>query len=316
MGIFSRFEDGMEDAFEKAAGSVFKSPIEPAQIAKRAEKQMLREKLVGAGRQYAPTLYTVLVNPKDDKNLFGFYPTLAAEIETYLLAKGNDHDLQFDGRPLVRFIVDEQLKSGKFDVVAENVSAPTIAKLRQEEMEFYGIDTDKQERKSFSGAGIGIEVGVGAGIGAAAVASDAPAFGAAGLRDALQHAHGNHLGLAYAADDNGGVLDQPSLDAPAQAYARSMGNSTIVNLSSGRIFELTRSTMILGRGDTCDVVVNDANASRNHAQLSQDATGRWKIADLDSTNGTQLNGSPVVRALLRDGDRLTVGVTVFEFRER
>ncbi|NLG10510.1 MAG: DUF3662 domain-containing protein [Coriobacteriaceae bacterium] len=304
MGIFSRFEDGMEDAFDKAAGSVFKSPIEPAQIAKRAEKQMLREKLVGAGRQYAPTLYTVLVNPKDDRNLFGFYPTLAAEIETYLLAKGNEHDLQFDGRPLVRFIVDEQLKSGKFDVVAENVSAPTIAKLRQEEMEFYGIDTGKQAHGDFSGAG------------AAAVMSGAPVLGAAGLREALQQAHNNHLDLSYKSDDSDAVLDQPSFDAPAQAYARSMGKSTIVNLSSGRIFELNRTTMIIGRGDTCDVVVNDANASRNHLQLSQDATGRWKIADLDSTNGTQLNGRPVERALLRDGDRLTVGVTVFEFRER
>ena len=146
--------------------------------------------------------------------------------------------------------------------------------------------------------------------------SGAPVLGAAGLREALQQAHGNHLDLAYGADDSDTALDQPSFDAPAQSYARSMGKSTIVNLSSGRTFELSRTTMILGRGDTCDVVVNDANASRNHAQLSQDATGRWKIADLDSTNGTQLNGRPVERALLRDGDHLTVGVTVFEFRER
>ena len=295
MGIFSRFENGMEDAFEKAAGSVFKSPIEPAQIAKRAEKQMQREKLVGAGRQHAPTLYTVLVSPKDDKNLFGFYPTLAAEIETYLLAKGSDQSLQFDGRPLVRFIVDEQLKSGKFDVIAENVSAPTIAKLRQEEMEYYGIDTGNQQRPQeriipVQAAGLG-------------------------LRDALHQVHGDHMGLAYP-DENDAIPEQPALDKPEKAFAHSMGNSVLVNLSSGRTFDLNRATMILGRGNNCDVVVNDANASRNHAQLSQDPTGRWKLSDLDSTNGTQLNGKPVERALLRDGDRLTIGVTVLEFRER
>ncbi|MCQ5071838.1 FhaA domain-containing protein, partial [Adlercreutzia sp. DFI.6.23] len=38
------------------------APLSPVQIAKKAEKQMRREKMVGAGKQYAPTLYTVLVN--------------------------------------------------------------------------------------------------------------------------------------------------------------------------------------------------------------------------------------------------------------
>ena len=41
--------------------------------------------------------------------------------------------------PLVRFIVDEGLRHGKFDVIAEAVAAPLIAQLRQEEMERYGL---------------------------------------------------------------------------------------------------------------------------------------------------------------------------------
>ncbi|HBT95021.1 MAG TPA: DUF2662 domain-containing protein, partial [Coriobacteriia bacterium] len=106
MGVFSKIEGGLDSAFDRAAGAVFRGPIEPAQIAKRAEKEMNREKLVGSGRQYAPTLYTVLVNQSDDNKLFGFYPTMAAEIETYLVGKGTQAGLKFDGRPLVRFIVD------------------------------------------------------------------------------------------------------------------------------------------------------------------------------------------------------------------
>ena len=47
----------------------------PFKITKKAEKQMRREKTVGAGKEYAPTLYTVLVNPDDDRRLFGMYPT-------------------------------------------------------------------------------------------------------------------------------------------------------------------------------------------------------------------------------------------------
>ena len=106
---------------------------------KKAEKQMRREKMVGAGKQYAPTLYTVLVNPDDDRRLMGYYPTLAGETETYLTAKASEQGLVMDGQPLVRFIVDEDLKHGKFDIIAEAVAAPIIAQLRAEEMHRYGL---------------------------------------------------------------------------------------------------------------------------------------------------------------------------------
>lgn len=139
MGFLSRFEGRMEDTFEGAADKMFDAPISPVQIAKKAEKQMRREKMVGAGKQYAPTLYTVLVNPDDDRCLMGYYPTLAGETETYLTAKASEQGLVMDGQPLVRFIVDEDLKHGKFDIIAEAVAAPIIAQLRAEEMHRYGL---------------------------------------------------------------------------------------------------------------------------------------------------------------------------------
>ena len=139
MGFLSKLEGKMEDTFEGAADKMANSPLSPVQIAKKAEKQMRRNKMVGAGKQYAPTLYTVLVNADDDERLFGYYPTLAGETETYLSAKAAEEGLLMDGQPLVRFIVDEGLRHGKFDVVAEPVAAPLIAQLRAEEMARYGI---------------------------------------------------------------------------------------------------------------------------------------------------------------------------------
>ena len=139
MGFLSKFEGKMEDTVEGAANRMAGAPLSPVQIAKKAEKQMRREKMVGAGRQYAPTLYTVLVNPDDDERLFGYYPTLAGEIETYLAAKANEQGLMMDGQPLVRFIVDDALKHGKFDVIAEAVASPIVAQLRDEEMQRYGL---------------------------------------------------------------------------------------------------------------------------------------------------------------------------------
>lgn len=139
MGFLSKFENKVEDTFDNLGEKFINSPISPVQIAKKAEKQMKRGRMVGAGKQHAPTLYTVLVNPNDDKRLFGYYPTLAGETETYLKAKANELGLSMDGDPLVRFIVDEDLKHGRFDVIAEAVASDIIIQLRNEELERYGV---------------------------------------------------------------------------------------------------------------------------------------------------------------------------------
>ncbi len=139
MGFLSRFEGKMEDTVEGAAEMLGGSSLSPVQIAKKAEKQMRREKIVGAGKQYAPTLYTVLVSVEDDARMFNYYPTLAGETETYLMAKASELGYVMDGQPLVRFIADDELKRGKFDVVAEMVASGIITRLRNDEFARYGL---------------------------------------------------------------------------------------------------------------------------------------------------------------------------------
>ena len=139
MGFFSKFEGKMEDTFEGAAGKMNNAPISPVQIMKKAEKQMRREKMVSAGREFAPTLYTVLVNADDDQRLFGFLSHAcgrnrnAPRIGSVFRRSGPG--LQA-ARALHR---GRDLKHGKFDVIAEVVSAPIIAQLRDEEMQRYGM---------------------------------------------------------------------------------------------------------------------------------------------------------------------------------
>ncbi len=147
MSIFSKIESRVEDGVEGAASALEKSALTPVQITKKAEKQMKREKVIGAGRQIAPTLYTCLVSQEDDDRLFGYYPTLAGEVETYLQAKGEDLGLSFDCKPLVRFVPDPELRKGKFDVIAELVAPPTVNELRAQENERYGIAPAPSKQK-------------------------------------------------------------------------------------------------------------------------------------------------------------------------
>lgn len=71
-------------------------------------------------------------------------------------------------------------------------------------------------------------------------------------------------------------------------------------------------TLTLGRAVDCGFVIDDAAASRRHVQITADkGLFRWK--DLGSTNGTQMNGQPMLEGLLKQGDELRVGETVMRF---
>lgn len=75
---------------------------------------------------------------------------------------------------------------------------------------------------------------------------------------------------------------------------------------------ILKGRMVLGRLPTCEISLHDANASRQHAELVEREDGWW-IVDLDSTNGTYVNGSLVKERRLMPGDRIQVGSSKMEF---
>jgi diguanylate cyclase (GGDEF)-like protein len=64
--------------------------------------------------------------------------------------------------------------------------------------------------------------------------------------------------------------------------------------------------LLIGRADDCGLVLADSSVSRRHCAVSRFASG-YVVEDLGSTNGCFVNGEPVTRAALRDGDRLRIG---------
>lgn len=75
---------------------------------------------------------------------------------------------------------------------------------------------------------------------------------------------------------------------------------------------LTKSRTTLGRRAQNDVVIDNLMVSGAHAVVHSTPRGIW-LEDLDSTNGTQLNGKPVQRALLQHGDRIEIGRYALQF---
>jgi Protein of unknown function (DUF3662)/FHA domain len=105
--------------------------------------------------------------------------------------------------------------------------------------------------------------------------------------------------------------------APAEvARAAEAGHRAELLVRSGDELHhvaLDKEVVTIGRLPENDVVVSDKGVSRRHAQI-RTKDGSSTLTDLGSTNGTNLNGKPVQSRALNDGDRITVGTTVIEYR--
>ena len=83
--------------------------------------------------------------------------------------------------------------------------------------------------------------------------------------------------------------------------------------STGQILELSGEKVVVGRHPSCQIVLDDASVSRQHAQILHD-DGIYLIEDLKSRNGTQVNRVSIRgRTQLRDGDEIKVCDYTFQF---
>ena len=85
---------------------------------------------------------------------------------------------------------------------------------------------------------------------------------------------------------------------------------------AGLRFALVDDVTYVGRHDECQVLLDDVSVSRRHAVLTRTASGRITVRDLNSLNGTYVNGARVEEVVLRSGDDVQVGKYKFVFWAR
>ena len=81
----------------------------------------------------------------------------------------------------------------------------------------------------------------------------------------------------------------------------------------GRVWAITDDPLAVGRDAANQVTIGDSAVSRKHCTISQVSQGVYEISDLESHNGTLVNGIPVVRAPIQHGDKIRVGTSDFVF---
>ena len=74
----------------------------------------------------------------------------------------------------------------------------------------------------------------------------------------------------------------------------------------GRVFGDLATPITIGREEDNTIQLNDERVSRFHVKIQEDS-GRVILTDLDSTNGTRINGHPVQMRVLQFGDQMSIG---------
>ncbi len=298
MSVLSDFEDSVSRALGGMFAGVFRSPVQPAELAKALAKAMDRGRSVGVGKVYAPNVYTVLLSPDDDTKFGAFAETLAGELSTFLVGHARERDYDLASKPVVRFLVDDDLKIGRFDVIAELISPDEI----EAEMAEYG---DRFSASSSVSTSPHKEPRARAPRPAPAPAAGRPADAVASAAASEPAPRVDDITPAEAVPEApaDAAAAGPPVAAPSPARFATV---TVTGIDHDVILRGDR--VVIGRLASCDICLQDRNVSRQHAAFVA-KPGGWAIADLGSTNGTLLNGSAVKDTPLKDGDIVTVGVT-------
>jgi diguanylate cyclase (GGDEF)-like protein len=105
--------------------------------------------------------------------------------------------------------------------------------------------------------------------------------------------------------------------APGQLVSSTRRDACVVHIyptgaGMGARYALSDTPVVLGRGNDCDIRINDHSVSRRHARIQPAADGYYAV-DLQSTNGTFVNDVPANICKLKDGDYLRVGNCIYRF---
>ena len=330
-----KFLNTFEDHVAGILGAA-RAPFSFKKLAKQAAHEMEDQTLVVNGVNTAPALYTILIANDDDPLMAPYYPQLSREVSEFVKAQAEKKRYAFVGEPLVRFMIDPSLKGGKFSVFAENVDAPTLGRLYEEERAYQNgvsapMPRQQQTPRPIQPAPAPQQKPIQPAPASrpvaqvpspAAVENDPfapnPPDPAAPIpvpqtvtREAIAGmggaaATGGAIGAAASIAAN--MANARANQAPAQPLAQ------LIDVVTRETLEVNAAHCIIGRERAAaDVVLRDPNVSRRHAELTFTGSD-WSIEDLNSTNGTFVNNRRITRCPLRNGDLLTFGLSNFEFR--
>lgn len=304
------------------------------ELARKLAREMEQNKTVSVSQVYVPNEYVVYLSPSDRDRFSSFEGSLTAELSAYLAAYANAEGLSLLSDPLVLLETDADLRMGEFGISCRTTDHPG---------RLHDAPPPAAEPKPVAAPVSPLA----SQLGSLDAGDDGPALegpaehpaeesGPGGDEDEIvdgEIADAAGPDLAVAPPVPTPLLPTPPVAAPPpptpprpapNAALRGVSGTQILSADEARAAGLTREALFLvmggkrlqvtkrvttiGRSKDNDVVVNDPNASRRHAEIRHVGLDYF-LVDLESTNGLEVNGRKSRRHALAAGDVITIGTT-------
>ncbi len=281
MSILRDFEKRLEGAVEGFFARAFRSGLQPVELAKALQRYAGNYQQVGLDDQvFVPNVYRFALSRDDTERFAGFESSLRRELGEVVARTAADRGWRLQGAPRVELVVGDHIRTGTYELRGKveapepparpaQVAAPVVPRPAP-----VGAAPQPYGGQQYSGQ----------------------PYGGQQYSGQQYPGQGQQYGGAGQHDREGATRVMPATSpAPAE----------LVTADGGRF--PVRGTAVIGRLPECEVTLDDPAVSRRHARVTSTSDGGYTVEDLGSTNGVRLNGEPVTRAALRDGDSLDLG---------
>ncbi|MEU6483414.1 DUF3662 and FHA domain-containing protein [Streptomyces sp. NPDC046887] len=276
MGVLKRFEQRLEGLVNGTFAKVFKSEVQPVEIAGALQRECDNNASIwNRDRTVVPNDFIVELSTPDYERLSPYSGQLGDELAGLVRDYAKQQRYTFMGPIKVHLEKAEDLDTGLYRVRSRTLAS----------------STSQSGEPPAAGGGQGRS---GYGYPPASPPSGGPGGAPPPMPSAPPGA------------GRPGAAGRPPAAAPGAQTRRWIE-------INGTRHQISRPTLVLGRSTDADVRIDDPGVSRRHCEIRTGTPST--IADLGSTNGIVVDGQHTTRATLRDGSRIVVGSTTIVYRQ-
>ncbi|MFD5188237.1 FhaA domain-containing protein [Streptomyces sp. NPDC058357] len=286
MGVMKRFEQRLEGLVNGTFAKVFKSEVQPVEIAGALQRECDNNASIwNRERTVVPNDFIVELSTPDYERLSPYSGQLGDELSGLVRDYAKQQRYTFMGPIKVHLEKADDLDTGLYRVRSRTLASSSS---QQEPQGRQG----PQGQPPHPGTG----------------RSPQPTGG-------YGYPPSSPPPMPAAPPPGAGRPGAPSTDRHPPAGPSPLPNAQVrrwIEINGTR-HQISRPTLVLGRSTDADVRIDDPGVSRRHCEIRTGTPST--IQDLGSTNGIVVDGQHTTRATLRDGSRIVVGSTTIVYRQ-
>nr|WP_227659085.1 MULTISPECIES: DUF3662 and FHA domain-containing protein [unclassified Corynebacterium] len=284
MARFAKFDSAMQRGLDNGFALVFGGSVVPAEIEELLKQEIQDNVVTTAGHPEAPNVFLVGLSQSDVRNLAQNNPALPEDFADRMGRYCRNEGLALPGPMVVRIAEESGMRTGQMRASSYS-------------------DPDPDQRSGFDW----IEVPKGTAPPTATSTTAATAKERKQMNQPQPDPADRNAATEFIPRQQVGSAQQqrPQPDHPTV--------SLLLQDGSSRTYLVQEGSNILGRSHDADFRLPDTGVSRQHAEITWDGQDAV-LVDLESTNGTTVNDTPVDNWLLADGDIITIGHSHIEVR--